>query len=78
VREIVKEKYVQMIIDITRKRKCVKRSVIIDIITENLREDRKKVEIGVREALRRLIKTQVIKRKARGIYCFNSTRNIYV
>jgi len=67
-----------MIIDITRKRKCVKRSVIIDIITENLREDRKKVEIGVREALRRLIKTQVIKRKARGIYCFNSTRNIYV
>jgi len=78
VREIVKEKYVQMIIDITRERKCVKRSVIIDIIAENLGENRKKVEIGVREALRRLIKTHVIKRKARGIYCFNSTRNRYV
>jgi len=74
VGEIVKEKYVQMIIDITRKRKCVKRSVIIDIITENLREDRKKVEIGVREALKRLVDAQVIKRKTRGIYCFNSTR----
>jgi len=76
VREIVKEKYVQMIIDITREKRCVKRSVIIDIITENLGENRKKVEIGVREALRRLVDAQVIKRKARGIYCFNSTRNI--
>ena len=74
--EIVKEKYVQMIIDITREKKCVKRSVIIDIITENLGEDRKKVEIGVREALKRLVDARVIKRKARGIYCFNSTRNI--
>ena len=73
---MVKEKYVQMIIDITREKRCVKRSVIIDIIAENLGEDRKKVEIGVREALRRLVETQVIKRKARGIYCFNSNRHI--
>jgi hypothetical protein len=73
---MVKEKYVQMIIDITREKRCVKRSVIIDIIAENLREDRKKVEIGVREALRRLVETQVIKRKTRGIYCFNSNRHI--
>jgi len=73
---MVKEKYVQMIIDITRKRKCVKRSVIIDIITETFKEDRRKVEIGVKEALRRLVEIQVIKRKARGIYCFNSNRHI--
>jgi hypothetical protein len=73
---MVKEKYVQMIIDITREKRCVKRSVIIDIIAENLGEDRKKVEIGVREALKRLVETQVIKRKARGIYCFNSNRHI--
>ena len=68
---MVKEKYLQIIIDVIRVKGCVTRRFIVDqlIITRNL--SYKQAERVADEALESLLKRNIVVRKGRGVYCWS-------
>jgi len=66
---MVKEKYLQVIMDLVRERGCVTRRFIIDqLIQLGLTP---KTESVVDEVLQSLLKRNIIVRKGRGVYCWS-------
>jgi len=65
-------RYVQRILDLVFSHGCIKREAIISSIikeTEGAGADAKRIENGVKQALKRLVRKGLIIRKATGYYC---------
>jgi DNA polymerase elongation subunit (family B) len=68
---VVREKYIQTVIDVVRERGCATRRLIIEQIIK-LDPDIKyrQAERAADEALESLLKRGVVVRKGRGVYCW--------
>jgi len=68
--EMVKEKWLQLVIDIVRERGCVTRRFIVDEL-QSLSITQNQAERIADETLESLLKRGVIVRKGRGVYCWS-------
>jgi hypothetical protein len=66
---MVKEKYLQIVMDVIRTKGCATRRYIIDQLIQ-LNLTGKRAERAADEALESLLKRGVIARKGRGVYCW--------
>jgi len=62
-------RYVQRILDLVYSHGCIKREAIISSIKEIEGADAKRIENGVKQALKRLVRKGLIIRKSTGYYC---------
>jgi len=67
---MVKERYLQLVMDIVREKGCATRRYIIDKL-QNIGLARNQAERATDEALESLVKRGVIVRKGRGVYCWS-------
>jgi predicted DNA-binding transcriptional regulator len=67
---MVKEKYIQPIMDVIRAKGCATRRHIIDELIRQFKLSKKQAERAATEALESLLKRGVIARKGRGVYCW--------
>jgi predicted DNA-binding transcriptional regulator len=67
---MVKEKYIQPIMDVIRAKGCATRRYIIDELMRQFKLSKKQAERVAAEALESLLKRGVITRKGRGVYCW--------
>jgi predicted transcriptional regulator len=67
---MVKEKYLQEIMDVIHSKGCVTRRFIVDYLIQQLKLSQQQSENIVDEVLASLVKRNVITRKGRGVYCW--------
>jgi hypothetical protein len=61
--------YIQRIYEIINERRCVRRAVIIDIISKEFNIPKEKAEDIVKKDLRRLLEIKLVERRGTGFYC---------
>ncbi len=67
---MVKEKYVQVMIDVIRDKGCTTRRFIIDHLVNTYNISPKQAEWIVDDIIESLIKRNIVTRKGRGVYCW--------
>jgi hypothetical protein len=68
---MVREKYLQTIIDIVKTKGCVTRRYIIDqLLQMNLNLTAKQAEYIVDDIIYSLVRRNVVVRRGRGLYCW--------
>ena len=65
----VKGKYTQLILDVVYSKQCVKKSVLVDEVCKAVGEPRDLVDRNIDSVLTRLVRSGVLKRPYKGIYC---------
>jgi Mn-dependent DtxR family transcriptional regulator len=69
-REVVKERYLQAVIDLVRSKGCVTRRYVVERLQQHLQLTPESVEKAADRALRSLVERKVVARKGRGVYCW--------
>jgi predicted transcriptional regulator len=67
---MVRERYLQVVMDIIMSKKCVTRRYIVDQLVATFNLSFKQAERATAETLESLIKRGLITRKGRGVYCW--------
>jgi dimeric dUTPase (all-alpha-NTP-PPase superfamily) len=68
--EMVREKYLQTIIDIVKTKGCATRRYIIELLQMNLNLTAKQAEYVVDDIIYSLVRRNVVVRRGRGVYCW--------
>jgi predicted transcriptional regulator len=67
---VVREKYLQVVIDLVRAKGCVTRRHVVEQLQQQLRLPPESTEKAADRALRSLVERGVVARKGRGVYCW--------
>ncbi len=67
---MVKEKYLQVVIDLVRAKGCVTRRYVVEQLQQQLQLTPRSAEKVADKTLRSLVERKIVARKGRGVYCW--------
>jgi hypothetical protein len=67
---LVKERYLQAVIDLVRAKGCVTRRYVVEQLQQQLQLAPESAKRAADKALRSLVERKVVARKGRGVYCW--------
>jgi hypothetical protein len=67
---VVKEKYLQVVIDLVRAKGCVTRRYVVEQLQQQLQLTPKNARRVADKTLGSLVERKVVARKGRGVYCW--------
>ncbi len=67
---MVKEKYLQVVMDLVRAKGCVTRRYVVEQLQQQLQLAQESAKRVADKTLRSLVERDVVARKGRGVYCW--------